>query len=933
MLRHSVNNLLKRYNVSQLCRIRSKRYQSTVQSINTTNSITDHNTTTKQYEYQHIEHKWRNIWQQYNYKYKYNDNYNTKYVLSMFPYPSGNLHMGHVRVYTISDVISRYNRLNNINVIHPIGFDSFGLPAENASIQRNIHPHTWTEHNINTMTQQLKLLGLSFDWDRQVITSNVDYYKWTQWLFIQLYNAGLAYQKYSRVNYDPIDKTVLANEQVDSTGRSWRSGAIVQSILLKQWYFNISKYSKQLLDGLDKLDEWPQSVKNMQRNWIGQSHGTMIKFTCTHNKQQHIDVFTSRADTVYGVTYIGIAHDHKLVNEWINSNIIDDTLRTQLQQYVEQCNNKSIGAKQYDNANNKDKTGINTTITVMHPLTQQHIPIFICDYIISDYGTGAVMGVPGHDDRDYEFAQKYNIDIKQVAKPNDNNNTSTSQCYSDDNGVIVNSGDNINGKTTQEARSIITQQLSDIQQGRTHTEYRLNDWLVSRQRYWGCPIPVIHCDKCGVVPVPVDQLPVKLPDIKQLTRHGNPLSSQDASEWRQCKCPKCMKPAQRETDTLDTFIDSSWYYLRYLDPHNTKQPFNVDIIKQHMPVDTYIGGIEHAILHLLYSRFIMHALYDLGYTSTTEPFNQLITQGMVTAATYRNTETNKPVSSNDVTESIDSDGKPQYTAIVDGKNVKLTLSYEKMSKSKYNGIDPLTVINEYGSDVTRLYIIFVGPIEQEVQWNYSGIIGLSRFIKRVYNLVQRHMVSVKQLNNQFSQLDKQHIQQINSVDVQYIDYITQQYNLKQFHVGVAGLMEYTNALYKLVTDDVYLTSNQLYQSLSNIIIMLSPIAPHITAELHQQLCNITNNSNNDVHRQNWPTVTSINIQQSTAQQYTLVIMNGNKKLIETTVDSTILDSKNKIEQYINSNIDAVKGRSIKRFVHIPIKSNQPNVRSVNVVFN
>ncbi|MEL6501608.1 MAG: leucine--tRNA ligase, partial [Cyanobacteria bacterium J06623_1] len=576
-----------------------------------------------------IEQKWQQQWQESDIDRTPQQSDQPKfYALSMFPYPSGNLHMGHVRNYVITDVIARLKRMQGYRVLHPMGWDAFGLPAENAAIDRGIPPAKWTLQNIAQMREQLKQLGLSIDWDREVATCSPDYYKWTQWLFLQFLDAGLAYQKEAAVNWDPIDQTVLANEQVDSDGKSWRSGAVVERKLLKQWFFKITDYAEKLLQDLDQLDGWPERVKTMQANWIGKSVGAYLEFPIV-GREDKIAVFTTRPDTVYGVTYVVLAPEHPLTPE-----VTTPEQKAAVEAFVAEIKGESEIER---TAEDKPKRGIITGGKAINPFNGEEVPILIADYVLYEYGTGAVMGVPAHDLRDFKFATEKGLPIKTVIVPEDTdvgeNGNLPSQAYTDP-GKIINSGQ-FDGISSIEGKAQIIEYAEQQGYGKARIQYRLRDWLISRQRYWGCPIPVIHCDDCGAVPVPDQDLPVELPESVELSgRGGSPLAQLES--WIKVDCPNCGKAAKRETDTMDTFIDSSWYFLRYSDAKNSDKVFEADKVNDWMPVDQYVGGIEHAILHLLYSRFFTKVLRDRGLLDFDEPFKRLLTQGMVQGLTYKN---------------------------------------------------------------------------------------------------------------------------------------------------------------------------------------------------------------------------------------------------------------------------------------------------------
>jgi len=688
-----------------------------------------------------IEEKWQQIWAEQGIdQTPENPNQPKFYALSMFPYPSGSLHMGHVRNYTITDVIARVRRMQGYRVLHPMGWDAFGLPAENAAIDRGIHPAKWTYQNIDQMRAELQRLGLSYDWSREVATCAPDYYRWTQWLFLEFFQAGLAYQKEAAVNWDPIDQTVLANEQVDSQGRSWRSGAIVERRLLRQWFLKITAYAEPLLTDLEKLSGWPDRVKLMQENWIGKSTGAEVVFTTETGDA--LTVFTTRPDTLWGATFMVLSPEHPLVEQ----------LTTPAQAEVVQTY-RTAAAAQSDldrTAEDRQKTGVWTGSFAINPVNQATIPIWIADYVLMGYGTGAIMAVPAHDQRDFEFARTYNLPVISVVQPPDTplDGDTMTTAYPGE-GVMVQSGplDGLpTGKGKDQSVAAAIAWLEANGKGNGATTYRLRDWLISRQRYWGVPIPVIHCPDCGIVPVPTADLPVRLPeDVEFSGRGASPLAKLDG--WINVPCPTCGTPARRETDTMDTFIDSSWYFLRYPDASNDQQAFDPTKTNDWMPVDQYVGGIEHAILHLLYSRFFTKVLRDRGLLTFDEPFQRLLTQGMVQGKTYKSPRSGKYIIASqiaDLTQPTDPEtGEP------------LEVVYEKMSKSKYNGVAPAEVVNKYGADTARMFILFKAPPEKDLEWDEADVEGQFRFLNRVWRLIAEFMDSQTSANSLQTSQSKQ----------------------------------------------------------------------------------------------------------------------------------------------------------------------------------
>ncbi|STY91399.1 leucine--tRNA ligase [Moraxella bovis] len=681
------------------------------------------------YDFKAIEQAQQAKWQADN-RYHTDNNDNgkpTRYMLSMFPYPSGKLHMGHVRNYAITDVLSRYYRQKGYDVMQPMGWDAFGLPAENAAIDNEVAPHAWTMSNIEHMRGQLKSLGLSIDWSREFATCNPDYYKWEQWLFLQLYKKGLVYKKLSTVNWDPVDNTVLANEQVID-GRGWRSGAVVEKRDIPMYYFKITDYADELLDDLKLLEnKWPKQVLTMQHNWIGKSHGMELDFTYELDGQaDKLTVFTTRPDTIMGVSYLAVSAEHPLAQYASRQN-------EKIAEFCRLCKQGSVAESELAKA---EKVGMDTGLLAKHPVTGEDVAIWVANYVLMSYGSGAVMGVPAHDERDFEFAKKYNLPIKQVIelKGKEYSTDAWQDWYSDKNGVCVNSGV-LDGMDKDTASAKILEVVGD--KANATIQYRLRDWGVSRQRYWGCPIPMINCQYCGTVPVPESDLPVVLPTDVVPDGHGNPLKS--LPEFVNCTCPKCGQPAERETDTFDTFVESSWYAQRFTTPHDDTQMVGRQGADKWLSVNQYVGGIEHAILHLLYARFFHKVMRDEGLVGGSEPFECLLAQGMVLAGTFYREK---------------ADGSKTYyfpyevevrgneaVLIADGEPVTIG-KIEKMSKSKNNGVDPQTIMGEYGADTVRLYTMFTAPADQTLEWSDSALKGPYNFVKKVWRLADEHLTAI-----------------------------------------------------------------------------------------------------------------------------------------------------------------------------------------------
>ncbi|HEU0219396.1 MAG TPA: leucine--tRNA ligase, partial [Gallionella sp.] len=654
------------------------------------------------------------------------------YCLSMFPYPSGKLHMGHVRNYTIGDVLSRYHRMKGYNVMQPMGWDAFGLPAENAAMANNVPPAAWTYSNIEYMKTQLKSLGLGIDWSREVTTCKPEYYRWEQWLFTRLFKKGIIYKKTASVNWDPVDHTVLANEQVID-GRGWRSGAPVEKRDIPMYFFRITQYAEELLQGLDTLDGWPEQVKTMQANWIGKSFGVRFAFPYElDGKQDKLWVYTTRADTIMGVTFVAVAAEHPLATRAAQDN-------PALAAFIEECKHGSVAEADIATM---EKKGLPTSISVTHPITGEQIPVWVGNYVLMGYGEGAVMAVPAHDERDFHFAKTYGLPIKQsiAVKEQSFSDAAWQEWYADkEHGVCVNSS-KYDGLNYEQAVDAIAADLAAKSLGEKKVQFRLRDWGISRQRYWGCPIPIIHCPTCGDVPVPDGQLPVKLPENVVPDGAGSPLAKMP--EFYECTCPQCGGKARRETDTMDTFVESSWYYARYASPQCATGMVDKAAAQQWLPVDQYIGGIEHAILHLLYARFFHKLMRDEGLVQGDEPFKNLLTQGMVVAPTfYREDAAGRKqwINPAKVEVKTDNRGRPiGATLLADGQPVNIG-GTEKMAKSKNNGVDPQAIIDEYGADTARLFMMFAAPPEQSLEWSDAGVEGAFRFLKRVWKAAHDHV--------------------------------------------------------------------------------------------------------------------------------------------------------------------------------------------------
>ena len=750
------------------------------------------------YDFKTIEEKWQKQWLQ-NKIFEVNEEPSNKkfYCLEMFPYPSGRIHMGHVRNYAIGDVIARYKRMNGFTVLHPMGWDAFGLPAENAAIKHGVHPAKWTYENIDYMKSQLIKLGLSYDWRREVTTCNPEYYKWNQWIFLKLYQKGLAYRKASFVNWCPSCATVLANEQVID-GACWRCDSAVEQRELEQWFLKITAYAEELLKDCDNLKGWPEKVLTMQRNWIGKSEGVEVNFPI-EGMEDSLRIFTTRPDTIFGVTFMCISTDHPLAEKLCEDK---EALKR-----VRQLKLKP-----------EVKEGVFTGKFAINPLSGERIPIWIANFVLMEYGTGAIMSVPAHDQRDFDFAMKYGLPIKIVIKPNDSELPEPLKEAYEDEGIMINSAE-FSGLSSKEGRKTVAEYIDKKGIGKRTVNYRLRDWGISRQRYWGTPIPVIYCDGCGIVPVPEDDLPVILPEGVSITGKGeSPLKY--VEEFYRTKCPKCGGEARRETDTMDTFVDSSWYFVRYCSLQN-EEAFNKEKINYWMPVDQYIGGIEHAVLHLLYARFFTKVLRDLGIHPFNEPFERLLTQGMVCMESYQCPQ-HEWLFPSEVRE-----GK----CIHCGSPVKIG-RVEKMSKSKKNIVDPDEMIEKYGTDTVRVFTLFAAPPEKDLEWSSQGVEGSHRFLKRVYALIYRHHKWLREtpdeetfeINSEILRLTHRTIKKVTSdIEKEY-----------QFNTAIARLMEFVNEVYSYepTTEE----ERKIFKfALKNFLILLSPFAPHIAEELWREI--------------------------------------------------------------------------------------------------
>lgn len=841
-----------------------------------------------------IETKWQKSWAEQDLYQTPEDSSKPKYyALSMFPYPSGNLHMGHVRVYTIVDVIARLKRMQGFRVLNPMGWDAFGLPAENAAIERGVPPAKWTYQNIDQMRDQLKQLGISFDWSKEVATCSPDYYKWTQWIFLEFFKAGLAYQKEATVNWDPIDQTVLANEQVDADGKSWRSGAKVERKLLRQWFFKITDYADQLLTDLDKLEGWPDRVKLMQANWIGKSTGAQVTFHTEMDDE--IVVFTTRPDTLWGATFMVLSPEHPLVEKL--------TTPEQAQAIATYQAEAAAKSDLDRTAEGQEKTGVWTGSYAVNPVNGKKIPIWIADYVLMDYGTGAIMAVPAHDQRDFEFARKFGLSIEVVVQPPDQtlDAATMTEAYAGE-GVMTHS-EVLNGVAAGKGKNQSVEAaiawLEANHKGKGTSNYRLRDWLISRQRYWGAPIPIVHCPSCGAVPVPDSDLPVTLPeDVEFSGRGGSPLTKLES--WLNVPCPNCGTPAKRETDTMDTFIDSSWYFLRYPDARNDHAVFDRAITNDWMAVDQYVGGIEHAILHLLYSRFFTKVLRDRGLLNVDEPFDRLLTQGMVQGRTYKNPRTGKYVIPAYVQDPLNPTDPETGEA--------LEVVFEKMSKSKYNGVAPGDVVDKYGADTARMFILFKAPPEKDLEWEDADVEGQFRFLNRVWRLVTESAGSLNpKATGEMTKAEKDLRRSIHTAIKEITEDLQGEY---QFNTAVSELMKLSNAL----SDFDQKNSSVYAEGIDTLLRLLAPFAPHIAEELWHRI-----GGSDSIHVQEFPILDPSAL---VADEKTIVIQILGKTRGTIQAATSIADDKAALEEFARQSEVArryIEGKDIKKVIVVPGK--------------
>tara|TARA_B100001057_G_scaffold214633_1_gene214961 strand:- start:2723 stop:5281 length:2559 start_codon:yes stop_codon:yes gene_type:complete len=837
-----------------------------------------------------IEKKWQRFWDKNKiFESQIKKDKEKYYILEMFPYPSGKIHMGHVRNYTLGDVIARYKRAKGYNVLHPMGWDAFGLPAENAAIENKTSPKKWTYENIETMKSQLKKMGLSIDWSRELATCDKEYYHQQQKIFSEFYKNGLIYKKESLVNWDPVENSVLANEQVID-GKGWRSGADVEQKKLSQWFFKITDFAEELLNSLDTMKGWPEKVKIMQKNWIGKSQGCEIKFKIINEGEnithEHLEIFTTRPDTIFGATFCALSPFHPIVDQILeNSNETSELIKKMRSQKINE-----------ETASKNEKEGIETKLFIEHPfIKNKKLPVFIANFILMDYGSGAIYGCPAHDQRDLDFANKYKLDIIPVIQPNSEEKFDGISAYTGE-GFLINS-DFLNGMNIIDAKSRMIQELEKLKVGNGTINYRLRDWGISRQRYWGCPIPIIYREDGKVIPVPDDQLPIELPEDIDLSSPGNPLENHPT--WKYTKCKETGLKAVRETDTLDTFVDSAWYFLRFCSPKNSNEPFSDEEIDYWMPVDQYVGGIEHAILHLLYSRFFTKVLKVKGLN---EPFKSLFTQGMVCHHTFQNNE-GQWVYPNDVTE----EGS-QLTQTSTGKKVSMG-PVESMSKSKKNVIDPESIIQSYGADAARWFMLSDSPPERDINWSISGIQGSWKFCQKVYSLIEENK-SLFDENIKLQALSDEGRVLLTEVH-QNLNEVTKSIEKFQMNVAVAKIYEMVNYISRYKSINTY-CKTAVRESLNILIRIIEPMTPHLAEECWSMMKNKSNLNNEP-----WP---EVNQEFLIKSEIIMVIQVNGKRRGEIKIAPDAKEAEVLDKVYSIKNIaDLISNKKVKKSIFVPNK--------------
>lgn len=843
------------------------------------------------YNIKETEQKWQKIWDEKScFEVTEDPDKEKCYVLAMFPYPSGRIHVGHVRNYTLSDVVARYKKARGFNVLNPMGWDALGLPAENAAIDNNVHPKTWTDSNIDMMRGQLKSMGLAIDWSREVATCDPSYYRHEQKMFLDFLDNDLVYRKESMVNWDPVENTVLANEQVVD-GKGWRSGAPVERRKLNQWFLKITDYADELLEALTTLENWPHKVRVMQENWIGKSTGLQMHFEIENN-ENNIEVFTTRPDTLFGASFIALAPDHPLTKELAGD-------KEGFDDFVQQCQAVGTSEAAIEQA---EKLGFATGYSAKHPFIEgKTIPIYVANFVLMDYGTGAIFGCPAHDQRDLDFARKYGLDVTPVVIPEGQ----TAEDFIVENEAYTGEGrlensEFLNGKNIEDAKQASIEKIEGMNQGTGTTIFRLRDWGVSRQRYWGCPIPVVYCDDCGMVKLPEDQLPVALPEDVTFDKPGNPLEHHPT--WKNCDCPQCGKPATRETDTFDTFFESSWYFARYCDAHNETEPFSKEKANYWLPVDQYIGGIEHAVLHLLYSRFFTRAMQACGYLDVAEPFEGLFTQGMVTHTTFKD-QNGKWVFPTDV----EKNDKGEYT-LINGGGPVTTGRIEKMSKSKKNVVDPESIMDAYGADAARLFILSDSPPERDLEWTESGIEGAWRYINKLYRFISE---AAPQLPQADTEAPKMNDKASDAVKLAHKTILGVSEDLDQLYMNkaVAKIRGLSNALTALNIEDEG-EAYAMRQCADIVVRLMNPMVPHVAEELWSIL------GHDEILAQSpWPTAD----ENMLADDTITIAVQVNGKLRATITLPTDADKKRTEETALEdpSVQKALDGKTIRKVIVVP----------------
>lgn len=858
----------------------------------------------ERYLFGESEPKWQHRWEEQKlFTAQENDTRPSYYVLEMFPYPSGNIHMGHVRNYTLGDVVARYRRALGYNVLHPMGWDAFGLPAENAAIKNRVPPAKWTHANIATMREQLKSIGLSYDWAREVATCDAEYYQHEQRFFLKMLERGLAYRKQAVVNWDPVDNTVLANEQVID-GRGWRSGALVERRTLSQWFLKITDYAEDLLAGLETLGEWPDKVRLMQEKWIGRSYGASCELRVV-GSEDVVEIYTTRPDTIFGMAFVAIAPDHPLSKQLAADN-------PQLAAFLQECSQLGTSEEAIEKA---EKKGFDTGLRIQHPFMDKTVPIYIANFVLMDYGTGAVFGCPAHDVRDFEFATKYGLEIIEVVASCES--PVASELPYTGNGKLINS-DFLNGMDIETAKDAVISRLEARSMGMRKTNYRLRDWGISRQRYWGCPIPVIHCESCGAVPVPEKDLPVKLPEDVTFDKPGNPLDHHPS--WKYVNCPKCGKAARRETDTFDTFFESSWYFARFASPDAAQ---GIDKLKADhwLPVDCYIGGIEHAVLHLLYSRFFTRVLKDCGYLSVEEPFKRLVTQGMICLETYKDGETGDWLSPDPeelakfhhVKKLIDAEGLSLSEAITRLINNKFIIKgrSEKMSKSKLNTVDPRHIITSYGADTARLFMLSDSPPERDLEWTDAGIDGAWRYINRLWRLLYENLAVVKQADlSVIPTITDEALLSLRKKTHQTIDGVGKDIEAFHFNKAVARLRELSNLMASVDASASTESGWVFAEAMVTLIHLMAPFLPHLAEEMWAEL-----EVKEMVAARAWPKADAALLVENTVT--VAVQINGKLRTTLELVKDCDSQTAEKTALAHEKIREAVEGKQIKKIVVVP----------------